>query len=237
MGKWGPVRNVRTVVRSDNDNFDENKVPRGLERPRRDNGRPAEPRPDGPALSSPCLQGSYKSQYLSSYPQGLPPLQHSQSQYGGGSGGQNHSAPQAMGANSSQPSTYSSGYGNNQGHYPPPAQNQPTCNTGSQHSMSGQGYSSQQPASGGHYQQAPHGSQGQSGNQNTYPQQTSASSYGQDCYSQTSASQQQSQRAAPPGLGSPYNPHDPSYNGGYPSRTNTAPAAPICEHGRPKDGS
>lgn len=240
MGKWDLVRNVMTAVRSDDDSFDENSVSKGLERPRRDKGRPAEPRPGRPAygasqgLSNPGPQGGYQSGHASSSIQVSPPQQHP---CNGGSSYPNHNAQQAMGTYPSQSNTYTSGYGNNQGHYHPPAQNQSAYHTGSQNNVSGQSYSSQQAASGGHYQQTLHDSQGYTSNNNTYPQQTGASSYGQDWYSQTPASHQHPQGASSSRPGNPYNAHNQSYDGGYPSQTTTAHVASFCEHGRPDDGS
>ncbi len=126
---------------------------------------------------------------------------------------------------------------NPQNHNNPPAYHHSTYDTGSQPSMSGHGYSSQQAISGEQYQQTHHGSQGNSSNQDLNPQQMSANFYGQYWLSGTAASSQYGQSGSSASPGSPYQPYNQPYDGRYQPNAAIAPAASVCEHGRPDDGS
>lgn len=139
-----------------------------------------------------------------------------------------------------QYSSYSQGSSTQQ--YPQTHHNTPACqhskyDIGSQPSMSGHGYSSQQATSGELYQQTHHGSQGHSSNQDLYPQQMTANSYGQGWLLPTSASSQYGQSASSASPGSPYQPYNQPYDGRYQPNAAIAPTASMCEHRRPDDGS
>lgn len=246
MDRWRLLRNIQTAVRFDDEQLDEHNQPRGLERPRRDNGNPTEPRPGRPNYgpshfsSDPGPQGGYQSGQFSSHPQVSPPPPphgYNQNHYNTGFGAPSYNPSQASSAFPPQSNTYPSDYGNNQGYYGPQAQSQPSYDATYQTNTAYQGYPSQQASSSGQYQHNAPGPQGYQHNQYPHPHQAGTSSYGQDWYSQTASSSQNTQTASIPRPGGRGNPQDQSYGGGYLARTATAPAASVCEHGRLDDGS
>lgn len=246
MDKWNLVRNIQRAVRSDDDRLDEHNLRRGLERPRRDNRNPTEPRPGRPTYgpshftSDPGPQGGYQSGHLSSHPQGSsppPPHGYNQNHYNTEFSAPSYTAPHPSSAFPAQSNTYPSGYGNNQGYYGPQAQSYSSYDAAYQTNTAYQGYPSQQASSNGQYQQNAPGFPGYQHSQYPHPHQAGPSSYGPDWYSQTAYPPQITHSASFPRPSGPGNPQDQSYGGVYLANTATAPAASVCEHGRLDDGS